>query len=157
MKWGFIAVTLLGLLATRVFFIAKVPTGSMLETIQLNDVLLVKRIDFCREVKRGDICVFRRSQDDVLLVKRLIGEPGDRVVYQGTKIVVNGEELKEDYVSSDREIYKTFTVPKDSYFFLGDNRADSNDSAVWEYPYVSKENLVGVVVKRIAPTFGDLK
>ena len=61
----------------NVFFIAKVPSGSMLNTIKIGDMLLVKNSFFCNEIKRGDICVFKKTGENFLLVKRVVGLPGE--------------------------------------------------------------------------------
>ena len=57
----------------NVFFIAKVPSGSMLNTIKIGDMLLVKNSFFCNEIERGDICVFKKTGENFLLVKRVVG------------------------------------------------------------------------------------
>ena len=62
----------------NVFFLAKVPSGSMLNTIKIGDILLVKNSHFSKEIKRGDICVFKKTGEEFLLVKRVVGLPGEK-------------------------------------------------------------------------------
>lgn len=103
---------------TFVTMAVKVPTGSMLNTILVEDHLMVnkfmlsshpswlERILPYRDIRRGDIIVFKYPVDPSQnFVKRVIGLPGDTVLVRGTKVFVNGELLKENtvIVSPSRE------------------------------------------------------
>lgn len=138
------------------FFTARVPTGSMLNTIQLENILLVKRTPFCKTIKRGDICVFKKSGENFLLVKRVIGLPGEKVEMKNGTVYVNDKKLDEPYVSSKCDTNKVFYVPDNSYLFLGDNRANSSDARYWDNPYIAKRYIKGVVQCRIYPSIGKL-
>ena len=145
----------------RSFFI---PSGSMLETLQINDRIVVNElVPSLIPVQRGDIVVFKDpggwltpiestkktnfwsdATDEFLgvfgitapdsaqhLVKRVIGLPGDHVACAGGKIIINGVEITETYLPKGvAPSYKNFdvTVPKGSYWVMGDNRSDSEDS-----------------------------
>ena len=76
-------------------------------------------------------------------MKRLIGLPGDKVAIKEGILFVNGEKVQEDYVSTFYEYNGEFDVPDDSYFFLGDNRADSFDARFWSNPYIHKSAIIG--------------
>jgi signal peptidase I len=90
-------------------------------------------------------------------VKRLIGLPGDTIHEDGRSDVwVDGRRLNEPYVSAasrstDAYRNRTWTVPPDSYFMLGDNRGSSCDSRVWGA--VPRSNLIGPVVLTYWPPF----
>lgn len=80
----------------------------------------------------GDIISFRMPSGDYY-VKRVIAIEGDVVVVEGGGITVNGEKLDEPYahgktdVQEDTVVYP-YTVGKDAYFVVGDNREHSIDS-----------------------------
>ncbi len=98
--------------------------------------------------QRGDIAVLRSpdTTDDVDLIKRIIGLPGDRLRVQHGEVFVNGQPLEEPYIrfqatynfpSDGHDV----TIPEGQYFVLGDNRANSRDSHFgW---FVPADNLVG--------------
>lgn len=148
---------LLTLIFLSVFFTAKVPTGSMLNTIQLNDILLVQKKFFHPTIKRGDICVFKKTGEDFLLVKRVVGLPGEKVEMKDGVVYINDKKLDEPYVSSKCDTNQVFYVPENSYLFLGDNRANSSDARYWSNPYVDKKYIKGVVLCRISPNIEKLK
>jgi len=76
-----------------------IPSGSMLPTLQIHDVLLVDKFEYrFRRPNEGDIVVFPPpvpTPDD--FIKRVIGRPGDRLTIAGGTVYVNGEALKEPY------------------------------------------------------------
>ena len=78
-----------------------------------------------------------------VLIKRLIGLPGDKIQIKNGVVFGNGEQLKEDYVKNNLIYNGTFEVPAGKYFFLGDNRANSEDSRFWENPYVDESQIEG--------------
>lgn len=166
----------------RSFFI---PSGSMLETLQIDDRIFVNELVPALIVpERGDVVVFRdpggwlgtlqpeknkpfleQSADFFLsafgliapdssqhLVKRIIGKGGDHVVCcsPSGKITVNEVEITEPYVApGSTPSTKAFdvVVPKDSYWVMGDNRNNSEDSRYHEdlpsKGFVHKKFIVG--------------
>ncbi len=125
-------------------FMASVPTGSMESTIPVGAQVVTFRTFNKDNVERGDIVVFDSYELGVILIKRCIGLPGDKIVFDGTgDVYVNGELLEEPYVSSFSDFEGEFNVPEDSYFFVGDNRAASLDARYWARPYIPKESIKG--------------
>lgn len=80
--------------------------------------------------ERGDVVVIRlQTQGDELLIKRVIGLPGDEVVIHDGAVFVNGQPLNEPYLASKTTgSFGPTTVPPLHIFVLGDNRDFSNDS-----------------------------
>ncbi|HUG84154.1 MAG TPA: signal peptidase I [Euzebya sp.] len=151
--------------AMQAFFI---PSGSMLETLQIGDRVLVEKFSYrLREPERGEVIVFRRpgladegfspvatwrsflegiglSQPDPDrdLIKRIIGLPGETVETIGGVVHVNGLPLDEPYTTPETRDFAPVTVPEGEYYVLGDNRGNSLDSR-FSLGTVPAENIVG--------------
>lgn len=129
------------------FFFAEVPSASMNPTIKPGEKLFVTRVYNPLNLERGDIVLFNSDELDKILVKRLIGLPGEKVEIKDGKVYINNNEIKEPYVSTlDGKAYfegKTITIPEDHFLFLGDNRVESYDSRYWQEPFISKDDIIG--------------
>jgi signal peptidase I len=82
-------------------------------------------------LKRGEIVAFHHGDGDEResYVKRIVGLPGDAVSIVDGQVLVNSRALAEPYLSKrDRANVAEVAVPADSYFVLGDNRGESDDS-----------------------------
>lgn len=136
-----------------VFILVTVPTGSMEDTIIPGDRLYVNELFDIKEVKRGDILVFKSEElDNKRLVKRLIGLPGETVkITSDGNVYVNGAKLDEPYAVDWEGDAKTFNVPENCYFFLGDNRPISYDARYWQNPYINESKIIGKVLFRFFP------
>jgi len=136
------------------------PTGSMENTIMINDKVFVLRLAYLfSEPKRGDIVVFEapdNPEDDY--IKRIIGLPGDVVEGIDGVVYVNGEPLEEDYLKEPMlkgpgtGTFGPFKVPEGHYFMMGDNRNNSSDSRVWINKYVAREKIKGKAIMKF-PNF----
>ncbi len=136
----------------RTFFLGvyTIPSGSMLETLQIGDFILVNKLAYkFSDPKHDDIIVFEYPLNPKLdYIKRVIGVPGDVIEIKDKVVYRNGEALQPDYVKfqdgfnlSIANNVEKFTVPKDFYFMMGDNRDNSEDSRFWGY--VHKDAIVG--------------
>lgn len=146
---------------------AVIPSGSMENTLQVNDKLFGFRLAYLfSDPERGDIVMFDYPDDEsVLYVKRIIGLPGETVeivdgkvyIWEGDKeedkIVLEEPYLKEEPTGS----YGPFEVPEGCYFMLGDNRNGSWDSRKWDNKYVKKEKIQCKAWLRYKPDFGFVK
>ena len=98
-----LAAVLAGLVNSFLIVNAEVPTGSMENTIMAGDRILALRTSYWfDEPEAGDIVVFRYPDDETgktLLVKRIIGTPGDTVEMSNGTDYVNGKALQEDYIA----------------------------------------------------------
>ncbi len=126
-------------LVIRTFLIQPfyIPSGSMEPTLMVGDKILVNKLNnYFKNPERGEVIVFRypldTSQD---FIKRVIGLPGETVEILDSKVYINGDPLIENYLPSDL-VYPDFQkilVPENSYFMMGDNRNNSQDSRVWGF------------------------
>jgi signal peptidase I len=198
----FPVITLVFVLRSFLFEPFRIPSGSMIPTLQIGDLILVNKYQYGIRLpilnrtlvelghpQRGDVIVFRYphepSQD---YIKRVVGLPGDTVEYSDHRLVVNGREVPlkpaERYYDPSRvQTYAQYTehlgqvdhkvifmdgdgaqihaamqhtdpgacvysgggvrctVPPESYFVMGDNRDNSEDSRFWGF--VPDRNVVG--------------
>ena len=99
-----------------------IPSGSMLQTVQI-----------------GDIIVFKYPKDTSIdYIKRVVGVPGDVVEMRNKQFYRNGQPVKEDYIQQlhpghigPLDNTRPVTVPPDYFFVMGDNRDNSLDSREW--------------------------
>ncbi|MGL5649705.1 MAG: signal peptidase I [Clostridium sp.] len=153
-EWGVplvIAYILAMLINKFLIFTVHIPSESMMPTINVGDRLIAKRVYDYGKINRGDILVFDFKEEDSLYIKRVVGLPGDSILIDRKKLYINGEEFKEDYVKFSEETYAEYIVPEKSYFFLGDNRANSKDSRYWKNPYINEEDIRGKAIFRYYP------
>ncbi len=156
------------LLAAAVLYFIRptiVKQTSMEDTLHENDYMIMNRQAYRNhEPERGDIIIFQSSlinEDsgkDKLLIKRVIGLPGDEIMISGGQLYINGEEYIEDYLKDGYtpafEIPPeggTYKVPEGTYYCMGDNRAGSVDSRRSEVGTVPKEAIKGKVFIRLFP------
>lgn len=148
-----------------VFFIAlfvvsfeQVIGPSMKGTLGAGDVTIVNKLVYkFRTIKRNEIVSI--NQKDKIMVKRVIGLPGEHIEYKDNKLYVNGSLVLENNISVETKDFKLEdigyeTIPKDMYFVLGDNRTNSSDSR--EFGLVKKDEIIGKIVMRLYP-FSKIK
>ena len=132
---------------------ARVPTGSMENTIMPGDNILGFRLAYINEEpERGDVIFFYFPDDESQkYVKRIIGLPGETITIMEGKIYVGDskEPLEEPYLKEEWTRGTgpyVFKIPEDSYLCLGDNRNRSADAREWNNPYVTKEKIIGKAI-----------
>ncbi|MCL4460794.1 MAG: signal peptidase I [Nitrospirae bacterium] len=152
------------LLKTFVIQAFRIPSGSMIPTLDVGDQILVSKFSYgirspfsdhywihFAGPRRGDVVVFRYPKDESKdFIKRVIGLPGDRIEVRQKKVFVNGKPLSEPYVQylqpfvtdePTRDVLKEIVVPPGDYFVMGDNRDDSYDSRFWGF--VRENKILG--------------
>ncbi len=132
----------------RAFFVQayKIPSGSMLDTLLIGDHILVNKLAYViSKPKYKDIIVFEYPLDPSKdFIKRVVGVPGDTIRLDGKHVYRNGQLLKENYAKymdtnslnsfiNSRFHTKSFVVPENKYFVMGDNRDSSFDSRYWGF------------------------
>jgi len=132
------------LIRTFLVFTFNVPTTSMYPTIDAGDFGIATKVYNVNNLKRGDVVVFDSEELDMILVKRLIGLPGDKIdIQESGDVYVNGEKIKEDYVKNQGGGIGEYEVPEGCFFFLGDNRMNSNDARYWNSKYIDGKFIRG--------------
>lgn len=141
------------ILATNLWFpVLKIVGTSMQPTIESDEVVLCSSI--FSKVERGDVIAFYNN--DRILVKRVLGLPGDTVNIDSAGVVsVNGEPQTETYVLAlslePCDITFPVQVPNDAYFVLGDRRTTSMDSRSESIGMITEDKVVGTVLFRVWP------
>ena len=132
--------------ATRVY------GQSMEPNLHTDQRLIVEKLSYNRFFRqyfhtdgpqRGNVVVIRvNEQNDELLIKRVVGLPGDVVEIHDGQVFVNHQPLNEPYLSSITSgFYGPVTIPPLHIFVLGDNRNFSNDSR--NFGTIPLKNVVG--------------
>lgn len=154
----------------------RIPSGSLEPTLLVGDFVAVnkfayglrlpvweKKVLSIANPKTGEIAVFRWPPDPSFdYIKRVIGVPGDKIVYHNKILTINGKEMKQTFVeyTTDQSSGKAVAtyrenlngiehdifvrpdvpavdfeveVPPNQYFMMGDNRDDSADSRFWGF------------------------
>ncbi|WP_406723815.1 signal peptidase I [Streptomyces sp. GD-15H] len=136
-----------GLVARRrLGFVTMVESDSMTPTLTPGRRLLTRRPGVSRPVQRGDIVVVHSAELARVIVKRVIGLPGEHVDVAAGEVWVDGERLSEPYVIWRGGRSGSFDVPDGHLLLLGDNRARSSDSRSWRQPYLPVGVLRGIVL-----------
>ena len=165
-----IAVLLALIIRTLIVQAFTIPSGSMMDTLLVGDYILVNKFLYGPELPftdwrtpalryphRGDIVVFKYPQDEKRdFIKRIVALPGEEVQVRGQQVFINGQALTEPYVKradapspvSTQPGYCGYAyaceptvVPPASYFVMGDNLDNSQDSRYWGF--VTEDKIKG--------------
>lgn len=92
-------------------------------------------------IDRFDVVVLRNNKNEKLIVKRVIGLPGETIQYIDNELYVNGNRTVEPFLAEGTYTNNfSIILDEDEYFCLGDNRVVSRDSRY--YGPFSKEQIV---------------
>ncbi|MFZ2664596.1 MAG: signal peptidase I [Patescibacteria group bacterium] len=146
------------IICTAVFLIMYFFVGQLLEvtgdsmypTFYDKEQIIAEKLSVkIKDLKRGEIIIFEHpSEEGRLLIKRLIGLPGETIKIKNGKVFINNTELEEPYLNNVKTEGQNFLkddieyeIPENSYVMMGDNRLKSTDSREWGY--VKKDLIVG--------------
>ncbi len=120
----------------------RIDGSSMNPTLYDGQYLIINNVSYMLDTpQRGDVIVFRHPQNDLNLIKRVVGLPGDDVEIRDRQVFVNGVPLNEPYIEAPPAYNGFWKVPENEFFVLGDNRNNSSDSHSWSF--LPKENILG--------------
>jgi signal peptidase I len=146
----------------------KIPSSSMVSTLQEGDHILVNKLSYglrlpffketlltYRQPLRDEIVVFTQPDDpstpdvdesDTNIIKRIIGLPGDKVEIVGRTVKVNDKPVSEEfaqYIYGGVKDFGPVIVPPERVFLMGDNRDASKDSRYWKDPFLEISRIKG--------------
>lgn len=124
---------------------------SMQDTLYDGDNILVDQLSYRLDApKRYDIICFKNYENKELLIKRIIGLPGEKVKILAGVIYINDNEIKDINNTVEKaEIDNPglagseIILGEDEYFVLGDNRAESIDSRYPEIGNIKRKDIIG--------------
>ena len=134
---------------------------SMDDTLKDGQVLFLNKINYrFNSIKRFDIIVIK-DQDNDLIIKRVIGKPGDYVEYKDNTLYINNKKVKDKYGNGETSDFNleeicdinndncNGKIPKGKYLALGDNREVSADSRV--KGLFTRKQILGKATLRLWP------
>lgn len=147
----------------------KIPSGSMMPTLQIGDYIIVSKLSYGFRVplmaeslwqydqpKRGDIVVFTRpsapdsmgDEAGINIIKRVAALPGETVEVRNRTLYINAQPIDEPYArwaegGVPEGEFGPMVVPDNHIFLLGDNRDHSKDSRFWQNHFLPLEYVKG--------------
>lgn len=123
-------ILLLIIIIIRIFFYSpiRVNGSSMYPTLQDKEFMILNKIGLQKGINRFDIVVV--ESNGKYIIKRVIGLPGESVMYNDNKLYINGKVVEDNYSKSETENFENVILKDNEYFVMGDNREVSKDSRV---------------------------
>lgn len=135
----------------------RVNGASMYPTLEDQDIMILDIISYkLSGLKRFDVAVINQGKE--LIIKRVIGLPGEKVEYKDGVLYINEKEIEDPYLTKDMTMEDvSITVPEGEYYVLGDNRQNSLDSRT--FGTFSKKQILGKTDFIVFPfkRFGSIK
>ncbi|MBD3366227.1 signal peptidase I [candidate division WWE3 bacterium] len=139
-----ITLILAAVIAVTNFFLGEllIVTGSsMYPTLKDQEQIIGEKVSLDFEPpQRNEIVIAKNHNKGILVIKRVIGLPGETIKIQEGNVYINNEKLAEPYTKGQKtkagqalEEGKSYEIPENSYVLLGDNRKESIDSRKWGF------------------------
>lgn len=130
--------------------LVRVQGRSMQPTLAHGQLLLTRPT--LRRVKVGDIVVLTAGRH-ARYVKRIAAGPGDVVELEAGRLFVN-QQAQDGRPRSAGARVETWRVPTGHFFVVGDNPLQSDDSRVWQEPFVAQSRIIAVALPNLLRTRG---
>ncbi len=139
------------LIATLVLPVLQISGTSMEPTLNNGEIVVLFKTT---KLERGDLCGF--SYSNKILIKRVIGLPGDFIVVdQEGNVFVNNKKLDEPYITEkglgECDIEFPYEVPQNEYFLMGDHRTTSIDSRSSVIGCIPQDQIIGKIFLKVWP------
>jgi signal peptidase I len=139
----------------------KIQGASMEPTFYTGEYIFTSKVTYkFRPLERGDVVVIHAPENyEIEYIKRVIGLPGDTLLFKEGEVYLNGNKLTEPYISDKTPVWgfrayakedQPFVIAKGEVFVLGDNRPKSKDSR--EFGPIPISSIIGQVFYRYFPT-----
>ncbi|MEY8742005.1 signal peptidase I [Bacillales bacterium AN1005] len=144
-----VACTCLFVIRSYFFSLGKVDGESMYPTLTDHDYVLLNKISYkIEKLERFDIIMFTLP-DNSVLIKRVIGLPGEELEYKKNNLYINGSIVKESFLKEGSYEFEPMNIPEGEVFVMGDNRDYSTDSRV--FGTVPASRIIGESSLKIWP------
>lgn len=123
-------IILTAIIITRIFFFSPIRVNgtSMYPTLQDKEFMILNKISLKQGINRFDIVVVQ--ENNKYIIKRVIGLPGESVMYKDSKLYINGKVIEDNYSKTTTNDFDNVVLGENKYFVMGDNRAVSSDSRI---------------------------
>jgi len=155
-KYALVTLVFIGLIIAVLASPILISGHSMMPNFQDREVVVIDKISYREQpIMRGDVVAVKFPADPkkTLLIKRVVGLPGETIVAKNGQIFVNSQPLTEPYLTVAGATVlgeiPPITLKSDEYFLSGDNRPNSSDSRVWG-PIV-RSDVIGRAVLIVFP------
>lgn len=143
-----LALLLAGVLRAVLVQPYRVEGPSMETSLHNTERLFINRLVYrLHPPRRGNVVVIELPNEDITIIKRIIGLPGETIEIKDGSVFIDSERLEEPYLDQQTlDILYPVQIPEDHYFVMGDNRGNSRDSRSLSIGFVPEENIKGQAV-----------
>ena len=126
---------------------ARIVDISMMPNYQPGQIKFINKLAFLkRDPIRGEVVAIRYAGRSVLLLKRVIGLPGEDIQIRQGQVIIDGQYLEEPYLINEREAWNySHKLGSNEYLVIGDNRSMDQDQHEWGY--VARDRIVGRIIR----------